>query len=163
MADTFPLNPSSAPLFITILIIPPTPSGSYFAEGLVITSTFSIIEAAMFSISPRLPLPVLPLLFPSIRMVTFASPAIDTSPSISTSTDGTFLRTSAPFPPEEDMSRPTLKIFLSIVWMNVLSSPRTSTVAIFRDEILILISPKFCLIPPPSPGKIFNGPISFFL
>ena len=100
---------------MTILIIPPTPSGSYFADGFVITSTFSIIDAAILSISPRLPLPVLPLLLPSIKMVTFASPAIETTPSISTSTEGTFLRTSAPFPPADDKSLPTLKTFLSIV------------------------------------------------
>jgi hypothetical protein len=96
-------------------MIPPTPSGSYFAEGLVITSTFSIIEAGIFSTSPRLPLPVLPLRFPSTRIVTFASPAIETTPSISTSTEGPFLKTSEPLPPDDDRSRPTLNIFLSIV------------------------------------------------
>ena len=133
-------------------MIPPTPSGSYFAEGFVITSTFSIIEAAIFSISPRLPLPVLVLLFPSIRMVTFASPAMDITPSISTSTDGTFLKTSDPVPPDEDRSLPTLNIFLSIVCMNVLSSPRTSTAAIFKVEIFIFTVPMLCLIPPPGPG-----------
>ena len=146
-----------------MLIMPPTPSGSYLAEGLVITSTFSIIEAAIFSIEPRLPLPVVPLLFPSTRMVTFASPAIETTPSISTSTEGTFLNTSAPLPPADEISRPTLNIFLSMVCTNVLSSPITSIASIFKVDMLITTLPRFCLILPPSLGYIFNGPISFFL
>jgi len=39
MAEILPLKPSEDPLIKIILIIPPTPSGSYLADGLVIIST----------------------------------------------------------------------------------------------------------------------------
>ena len=45
----FPLLPTNSFLLKTILIIPAIPSGSNFAEGVVITSTFSIMFA--FNIS----------------------------------------------------------------------------------------------------------------
>ena len=99
-------------------MIPPTPSGSYFADGFVITSTFSTILTWILSTTPRLFEPVSPERFPSIKMVTLASPAIDTSPSMSTSTVGTFLRRSNPVPPAAVRFLPTLNICLSTVWMN---------------------------------------------
>ena len=113
--DIVPLKPSKAPLFITILIMPPTPSGSYFADGFVMTSTFSTIPTLILSTTPRLFEPVIPERFPSIKIVTFASPAIETSPSIFTSRVGTFLRRSNPVPPAAVRFFPTLKICLSTV------------------------------------------------
>ena len=160
--DTLPLKPSNAPRFITILIIPPTPSGSYFAEGFVIISTFSIMEAEIFSTSPLLPLPVLPLRFPSMRIVTFASPAIDTTPSISTSTDGIFLKTSDPEPPDVAKSFPTLNIFLSIVCTKTLSSPSTSTASRLTAEIDRFTIPISFFIPPLGPG-INEIPLNVFV
>ena len=120
------------------------------------------MEAAILSTSPRLPLPVLPLRFPSTKIVTFASPAIETTPSISTSTEGTFLKTSDPLPPELEMSLPTLNIFLSIVCIKVLSSPTTWTTSIFTAEIFSFTVPKFCRTLPLVPGNKFMGLISFF-
>ena len=113
-----PFSPSKAPRLSTILIIPPTPSGSYFADGLVITSTLSTIATCILSTIPRLFEPVSPDRLPSIRIVTFASPAMDTSPSILTSKVGTFLSRSNPVPPAAVRFFPTLKICLSTVCMN---------------------------------------------
>ena len=42
-----PFNPLLSSFFRTILIIPADPSASYFADGLVITSIFSIISAVI--------------------------------------------------------------------------------------------------------------------
>ena len=44
-----PLNPSYWPFLSIILMIPAMPSGSYFAEGDVITSTWSIRDAGILS------------------------------------------------------------------------------------------------------------------
>ena len=101
-----------------MFIIPPTPSGSYFADGFVITSTFSTMLTWILSTTPRLFEPVSPERFPSIKIVTLASPAIDTSPSIFTSTVGTFLKRSNPVPPAAVRFLPTLNTCLSTVCMN---------------------------------------------
>ena len=75
-ADTIiePLTPLDFPFLITILIIPPPPSASYRADGLVITSTFSTASAGNnFKASATL-IPANPDGFPSINIFTFSFP-----------------------------------------------------------------------------------------
>ena len=88
------------------------------ADGFVMTSTFSTMLTWILSTTPRLFEPVSPERFPSIKIVTLASPAIDTSPSIFTSTVGTFLKRSNPVPPAAVRFLPTLNTCLSTVCMN---------------------------------------------
>ena len=73
-----------------MLIIPDMPSGSYFADGFVITSMVSIELAGMVSNTPERPDPVIEDGRPSINIVTFALPLKLTFPSISIVIDGTF-------------------------------------------------------------------------
>ena len=78
-----------------ILIIPAVPSGSYFAEGFVMISMFSITLAGICSsISEASKIEGLP----STKTVKFEFPRKLTFPSISTLTDGTFSKTSTAVP-----------------------------------------------------------------
>ena len=73
-----------------IFITPPEPSASYFADGFVITSILSISSADMdFNASAKLP-DSSPEGRPLIKNLIFLLPRIETLPSISTSTMGTF-------------------------------------------------------------------------
>ena len=91
-----PFNPSSLTFFIIILIIPAVPSGSYFAEGLVIISIFLIAFAGIcFNKSLALTGDGRP----STKTVKPELPLKVTFPSISTFIDGTFSKTSAAVPP----------------------------------------------------------------
>ncbi len=102
--------------------IPAIPSASYFADGLVTTSTLSIILAGIL-FKP----PVKPEGRPSIKMRTFSEPRKATFPSISTVTEGTLFKISSAEPPVFAKSFPTLKTFLSKVKTTLLFSARTST------------------------------------
>ncbi len=107
-----PLMPAFSFFFKMMLIIPEVPSASYFAEGLVMTSTLSIISAVM------VPSALLSSLantdgFPLIKICTPPLPLNVTLPSIFTLTDGTLFSTSSALAPVELKSLPTLKTLLS--------------------------------------------------
>ena len=107
-------------------MIPEVPSASYFAEGLVITSTFSIISAVMV---PK----VLPCSlamtegFPLIKICTPWLPLRLICPSISTFTEGTLFNTSKALAPVVLRSLPTLKTLLSSLNSVLETSPCTTT------------------------------------
>ena len=145
-----------------MLMIPPIPSGSYFAEGLLITSTRSIMAAGILSTMARRSPCVRPLGLPSISTFTFWSPRRLILPSISTSTEGIFFNASDAVPPITVRLWSTKKIFLSMVCMNWGKSPMTSTSAICTADNSIATLPMSCSIPPPSPGKRLIGPILTF-
>ena len=67
-----PFNPSYSPFLRTMFIMPAIPSGSYLADGEVMTSTFSIRDAGILSMSP-------PCLFgrPFNNILTFRFPLKD--------------------------------------------------------------------------------------
>ena len=97
-----------------ILMIPAVPSGECFADGLVITSIFSIEPAGICCrMSPWLSA-VSPLALPLIQIVTLSLPRSDTTPSLSTSTDGMSTSTSLAEPPVEAILWSTVKTRLSI-------------------------------------------------
>jgi len=108
-----PLKPASTFFFITTLMIPAMPSGSYLAEGLVMISMFSMAEAGSCR---KASLPESTLGLPSIRTVKLEEPLSETFPSISTSTEGVFSSTSTAVPPAALMSWLTLITFLSILY-----------------------------------------------
>ena len=75
-------------------MIPAEPSAENLAEGLSITSIRSMLSAGIcWSISPRLS-EVRPDDLPLIHTSTLVLPRNETLPSLSTSTDGMFSRTS---------------------------------------------------------------------
>ena len=119
LIEALPLVPCSLFFFSTILIIPLMPSGSYFAEGLVITSTDSMALAGMPESTPALPAPLIPLGLPSIKMVTFPLPRKLILPSISTLTVGTCANTSLAEPPFAIDSFSALNTFLSMVFFTM--------------------------------------------
>ena len=128
---------------------PPAPSGSYFEEGFVMISIFSIIDALIFPTSPLLPEPVLPDFFPSIRTVTFSSPDKEIVPSMLTSMFGICRKTSVPEPPDNARFSPTLNIFLSIFCIYSILPPNTSIPSILKETIANLIIPISCRFFPP--------------
>ena len=84
-------------------MIPEVPSGLNLAEGLVITSIRSILSAGNCSrICARLSAES-PEARPLIHTVTSLLPRKDTSPSLSTSTEGILVRTSLAVPPVEEI------------------------------------------------------------
>ena len=101
-----PLKPSFVPFFITILMIPAIPSGSYLADGEVITSTFSICEPEILANSNR-------AFLPSISILTFEFPLKETSPSWSTLTKGVLESTSSADPFDAIISLSGLYTILS--------------------------------------------------
>ena len=109
--------------FKIILMIPPVPSASYFADGLVITSTFSILSEGIDS-NPLLAVKTEG--FPLINIRTLEFPRKLTAPSISTLTDGTLFKISLTEPPFEIKSFPTLKTRLSNLYSVVDFSAITS-------------------------------------
>ncbi len=144
-------------------MIPPMPSGSYFAEGLVITSTRSIMAAGILSTMARRSPCVRPLGLPSISTFTFWSPRRLILPSISTSKEGILFNASEAVPPCTVRLWSTKKIFLSMVWINCGTSPITSTSCSCIIETDKAIVPRSCSIPPPlSPGKRFIDSITAF-
>src|SRR5574344_1116339 len=111
----FPFSPAFFSFLVIMFIIPAAASGANCAEGLLITSILSILlalkEANVFALA--LPFVVKEGL-PSMRISTLVLPLKDTLPSQSTSTEGIFCISSLAEPEEEEISAPTLKIFLSI-------------------------------------------------
>ncbi len=119
-----PLKPVVVFFFKTILIIPAPPCASYLADGLVITSTFSMLLAGICSrplfmdCMEGLPLiNILTALFP-LRLIT---------PFASTFTEGTLFKMSLAFPPFDIKSFPTLNTFLSRFSSKLDFSPITLT------------------------------------
>ena len=123
-AFIIPLNPESIFFFITILMMPAIPSGSYFTEGLVIISMFWMADEG---ICFRASLPLSTLGRPSIKTVKLDEPRRLTFPSISTSTEGVFSSTVIAVPPAALMSLVTLITFLSILYSTLFRSATTST------------------------------------
>ena len=103
-----PELPTYSFFFVIMLIIPAVPSGSYFAEGIAITSTFSINTASRTS---RLDAD---FILPSIIILTDSFPLKLTSPSAPTVTDGKLLNTSSAVPLAAIGMSSTLYTFLSI-------------------------------------------------
>ena len=80
-------------------MIPAVPSGSYLAEGFVMSSIDSIAEAGIEVRTSELLMPSSPVGLPSTRKLILLLPRSITVPSISTVTDGIFSRTSSALPP----------------------------------------------------------------
>ena len=135
-----PLIPSFFPRFKIIFKIPPPPSASYRADGLVTTSILSIASAGI----NRKASTILIALdgFPSIKMVTFSFPRRLTLPSTSTDTDGTLSKTSLTVPPFTIISLPTLYTFLSSLISTVVFSNRITTSSNFWASSAKAILPK---------------------
>ena len=102
------------------------PSGSYFAEGLVMTSTRSMELAGICSKNAFCEAPLSPEGRPSMRICTWDEPLSETFPSISTVTEGTFTSNSLAVPPAADRSFPTRNTRRSINISRELSSAMTS-------------------------------------
>ena len=104
---------------------PPPPSASYLADGLVITSTFSIASAGI----KRKASAILIAFdgFPSISTLTLSLPRKLTFPSTSTETEGILSKTSLTVPPFTIRSFPTLYTFLSNLISTVVFSERITT------------------------------------
>ena len=102
--------------FKMILMIPPSPSASYFAPGLVITSMLLIWLAGMDCKTSAMLLPNAVEGLPLIRNRMLELPASSTFPSTSTETWGTFLSISVATPPCEVRSFSALKTILSILF-----------------------------------------------
>ncbi len=74
--------------------IPAVPSASYLADGLVITSTFSMASAGSCVRASVDPKPANADGLPLIRILTFSLPLKLMAPSTSTSTEGTLFKAS---------------------------------------------------------------------
>ena len=85
-------------------MIPAVPSASYFADGFVMTSTFSIPSAGNDRKASATFPAIIPLGRPLISTFKFRLPRIETLPSISTSTIGTFANKSDAEPPFDVIS-----------------------------------------------------------
>ena len=108
-------------------MIPAVPSGLNFADGLVMTSTRSMLSAGICSrIWARLSA-VRPESLPLIHTVTELLPRSDTSPSWSTSTEGIDSRSSLALMPAAEMLASTVKTFLSSSKRIWLLTPSTTT------------------------------------
>ena len=94
--------------------MPVDPSGLNFAEGLVITSILSIVFAGICCNTSALFFPINGEGLPLIKIIISPEPLKLTLPSISTSTDGTFLRISLAEPDCAIISWAVLYTFLSI-------------------------------------------------
>ena len=95
-------------------MMPAEPSELYFDDGLVMTSTLSMVSAGSCSSICDWLSDVSPESFPFIQMVTPSSPLSDTVPSLSTSIDGMLLSRSEAEPPSEVRSWSALNILLSM-------------------------------------------------
>ena len=105
---TLPLKPSRSCFFRIIFSIPAVPSASYLAEGEVTTST-CWIDSDGIDLRPSGPeRPTIPDGFPLINIFILLLPRRDTFPSISTSNEGIFAKTSLTLPPRTVMSCPIL-------------------------------------------------------
>ena len=94
-----PLNPNRSCFFRIIFKIPAVPSASYLADGDVTTST-CWIDSDGIDLRPSGPdNPTRPDGFPFINILTLLLPLNDIFPSISTSRDGMFAKTSLTLPP----------------------------------------------------------------
>ncbi len=145
MPEKSPLNPSNLPFFNTILIIPAMPSGSYFADGDVMTSTLSIISAGKFSTDVVSPPEISADGFPFTKILTLLFPRKLTTPSISTLTEGMLLSTSSPVPPAGVDIWLTLNTFLSILFSIIGASSITSTASAIKTVDFNFNSPNSTL------------------
>ena len=102
------------------------PSGSYFADGLVMTSTRSIELAGICSRNAFWAAPVNPEGLPSMRICTCEEPRSDTLPSMSTATEGTLTSSSLAVPPAAERSFPTLNTLRSMSISRELASSTTT-------------------------------------
>jgi len=125
-------------LLIIILIIPETPSGSYFADGFVTISILSIVLAGICC-SASLGSSIVGR--PSINNEKLPLPRSLTLPSISTLTDGTFSRTSTAEPEIEVLCPLTLITFLSIWYSTGDLLPITVAPSISKAAGFNFISP----------------------
>ena len=120
-----PFRPANLFSFKTMLMIPAIPSGSYLAPGLVITSTSAMLAAGMLRKSDFTSPPAMVDGFPSIMRFTWELPRRLTLSSMSTSTPGTWRRTSMADPPVERVFSSAEKIRFWAVWINMGRSPIT--------------------------------------
>ena len=146
LSVTEPLIPFFSSFLRMILMIPAVPSASYFADGLVITSTFSIISAV---IDPSAPPSVSARTdgLPLIRICTPLLPLRVTAPSILTSTEGTLFNTSKALPPLLARSLPTLKTRLSSLNSVVDLSCVMTTSSSISASLPSVITPRSALGP----------------
>ena len=112
VADMEPLRPCMKPLRVLRLMIPPEPSASYFAEGLDMSSTFSMVIPGFPFRKTSRSLPERLEGRPSIHTATVC-PFSCTFPSLSTVTPGEFFRTSRALPVFAAASSETLSTILS--------------------------------------------------
>ena len=92
---TLPLYPPSVFLFVMMLRIPPTPSASYFEEGLVITSmSLMVLAGRLLSTSLKF-VDIIEELLPFTSTLKFDCPFTVMFSSASTVTRGTFLSISS--------------------------------------------------------------------
>ena len=90
LSDTFPLIPWTSFFFIIIFIMPPVPSASYLAPGLVTTSILCIWLAGMVCKTSAILFPNIVDGFPLIKKRIPELPCSSTLPFTSTETCGTF-------------------------------------------------------------------------
>ena len=113
---------------------PAVPSGLYFAEGLVMSSTDSMLPAGICSsICARLS-SVSPAGRPLIHISTLVLLRSETLPSPSTLTDGMFCSTSLTEAPAAASAWSTLKTFLSIssfIWVPCETTSTSASSCVF--------------------------------
>ena len=108
-------------------MIPANPLASYFADGLLIISILSILDAGMLPNPFWLPKPVRLDCFPSIKTTTLSLPRKITFPSWSKVTPGMVFMASKTEPPDCAILLSRLKDFLLRSELVVASVPVTST------------------------------------
>ncbi len=123
---TEPVNPRASFFFVIILIIPALPSASYFAVGVVTTSTSLIWSAGMAFSALATSDEKSVEGFPLMSICIFDEPRRLTLPSKSTDSNGTRLNTSDASPPRFDISLSALYTNLSIRFSTNAASPTTS-------------------------------------
>ena len=139
-----PFNPKAPEVFSfnLIFMMPDMPSGSYLAEGLVITSTLSTELAGICSSSVSKSFPIISYGRPLISTLTLEEPRSVTVPSLSTETLGTVSNTSVAVPPLDTRFLSTLTTRLSSWYSTMVRSALTCTSSIITalGEICILPS-----------------------
>ena len=142
---TTPFRPR-APAVLSLslmLMMPLMPSGSYLAEGLVMTSTFSTVEAGICSSNDARSLLSSSLGRPLTNTLTLLEPRSVTLPSLSTATLGTCSSTSVAVPPLLTIFLSTLMTRLSNWYSTIERSAVTSTASIIVPLILSGTFPTF--------------------
>ncbi len=131
-----PLRPAGGVFFITMLMIPEVPSGVNRADGLVITSIFSIPEAGSCCRTSDRLRPISGDFFPLTRIMTSPDPRRLTFPSKSTWTEGMFCSTSLAELDRAIRSWSTLYTRRSSVWWNNSRSAEITTSSNANAEAL---------------------------